>query len=515
MDPINYILDVKNPIEEAIKGYTMGRNDIAQRQELQIQQQNATMAQKAFEDQQTALAEQRAAAEQQKAQAAAFQTDLMGLKQAADAGTLTPDLVNQFSISHATNFDEFKTAFTAISDAQKASQTSFGINLATSLLGASPEVGVKLLNERIAAAEASGNTDEVAKLKANLAVVEMDPHAAGVSMLATLSATGAIDSATMKGILDATQPNQAAADSTTVQSSNNLGGIAIVLTMKDGSVQIKDARTNQIVTGPAADTLLAEANTLQANMTGSREAAGTAARLTTTADLGAAAAAATAGGASAVKLGTDAYLKIQPIRSNIANLDKAINLIEVEGANTGVIQSKLPNWNAATIELNNLQSQLGLDVVGAVTFGALSQGELGLALQVALPTDLDGPDLANWLRSKKAAQEKLADYFTEQSKFFSRGYPPGQWFDFVDSGEKDLNKWMRANRPNYGAPTEGQQTPAATETATAPEAPTAATPAGETEELAFLSAMKDKYARGETFTQAELNRLNVIAAKGK
>jgi hypothetical protein len=45
MDPINYMLDVKNPIEEAIKGYTMGRNEIAQRQDMQIQQQNAARQQ--------------------------------------------------------------------------------------------------------------------------------------------------------------------------------------------------------------------------------------------------------------------------------------------------------------------------------------------------------------------------------------------------------------------------------------------------------------------------------------
>ena len=207
------MLDVRNPIEEAIKGYTMGRNDIAQRQELQIQQQNAAMAQQAFADQQRALQEQRAAAAQQQAQAAAFQQDLMGLKQAADAGTLNPDQINQFALTHATNFDEFKNAFAATSDAQKASQTSFGVNLATSLLGANPDVGIALLNERIAAAEEAGNPDEAAKLKANLAIVKIDPHAAGVSMLTTMAATGAIDSTMMKSILDATQSKAAEAAS--------------------------------------------------------------------------------------------------------------------------------------------------------------------------------------------------------------------------------------------------------------------------------------------------------------
>jgi lysophospholipase L1-like esterase len=56
-----------------------------------------------------------------------------------------------------------------------------------------------------------------------------------------------------------------------------------------------------------------------------------------------------------------------------------------------------------------MRSRLGLDVVGAVTFGALSEGELNLALDVALPTDLSPPDLKKWVLNKKAAQEKVVD----------------------------------------------------------------------------------------------------------
>lgn len=68
MDPINYMLDVKNPIEEAIKGYTMGRNEIAQRQDMQIQQQNAARQQEAFAMQKTAA--DKAVADAQAGQAA-------------------------------------------------------------------------------------------------------------------------------------------------------------------------------------------------------------------------------------------------------------------------------------------------------------------------------------------------------------------------------------------------------------------------------------------------------------
>jgi hypothetical protein len=206
MDPINYILDVKNPIEEAIKGYTMGRNDIAQRQELQIQRQNASMEQQAFADQQTALAEQRAAAAQQQAQAAAYQQDLMVLRDAAANGKLTPEMQNAFNLKYAANQAEIKTAFDAMSEPKQQEQTAFGINLVTSLLSGNADAAVTMLDERILAAENSGDTEEAAKLRANRKIIEMDPYAAAISIGSAMTAADAIKPDVWKSILDATQP---------------------------------------------------------------------------------------------------------------------------------------------------------------------------------------------------------------------------------------------------------------------------------------------------------------------
>jgi hypothetical protein len=213
VDPINYMLDIRNPIEEAIKGYTMGRNDIAQRQDLQIQQQNATMAQKAFEDQQTALAEQRAAAAQQQAQAAAYQQDLMVLRDAAANGTLTAEMQNAFNLKYASNQAEIKTAFDAMSEPKRQEQTAFGINLVTSLLSGNSDAAVTMLNERIVAAENSGDAEEAAKLRANLKIIEMDPYAAAISIGSAMTAADAIAPDVWKSILDATQPKAAEAAS--------------------------------------------------------------------------------------------------------------------------------------------------------------------------------------------------------------------------------------------------------------------------------------------------------------
>ena len=102
-------------------------------------------------------------------------------------------------------------------------------------------------------------------------------------------------------------------------------------------------------------------------------------------------------------------------------------------------------------------------MIGSVTFGALSEGELALALQTALPTNLTEKALADWLRTKKAGQKKLAGYLTQQAEFFSTGRGPDQWLAFVRSGQKDVNKWMRENplgrgtaAPTTAAPTGGR-----------------------------------------------------------
>lgn len=112
---------------------------------------------------------------------------------------------------------------------------------------------------------------------------------------------------------------------------------------------------------------------------------------------------------AAADISTKAFDRLEKINTNIANIDEAIRLID-EGAETGVIKSKLPSVRAASIKLDNLQGRLGLDVIGSTTFGALSESELKFALDTALPQKLEGPELKRWLTEKKASQEKLSDY---------------------------------------------------------------------------------------------------------
>lgn len=114
----------------------------------------------------------------------------------------------------------------------------------------------------------------------------------------------------------------------------------------------------------------------------------------------------------------DYFNQLSNIESNIGNYNEAIGLID-EGASTGVIQRRLPSVRAASQKLDNVQKRLGLDVIGNTTFGALSESELAFAIDSALPTGLEGPELRDWLVQKRDAQQKLADYINNAIQFLS------------------------------------------------------------------------------------------------
>lgn len=128
-----------------------------------------------------------------------------------------------------------------------------------------------------------------------------------------------------------------------------------------------------------------------------------------------------------------AFAEVGKIKKNISNINEAIDAID-KGANTGVIASKFPNITAASIQLANVRNQLGLDVIGSVTFGALSEGELNLALDTALPTTLSPKDLKTYLVNKKTAQEKLVGYLSKQATYLQKpGNTLAGWLEMVEN----------------------------------------------------------------------------------
>ncbi len=123
---------------------------------------------------------------------------------------------------------------------------------------------------------------------------------------------------------------------------------------------------------------------------------------------------------------TESFKRIGSITTNVRNIDRAINAID-RGAKTGVIAKLVPSITAASRELRQIQNELGLDVIGSVTFGALSQGELDLALETAIDLGLEPDALKEVLGRKKEAQNKLIGYLDQQIQFLDNGGTLAGW----------------------------------------------------------------------------------------
>jgi len=206
-------------------------------------------------------------------------------------------------------------------------------------------------------------------------------------------------------------------NSATVQSATILDDGTSVVIMKDGTKVVKDG-ANRIITGDAAIDAIKDAQDFSVQLTGDKAGKRRASTLATNAS-------------------NEAFGKINIMRSNIVNLKEARRLVTEGNANTGFIMDKLPNLFAGSIALNQIQNVLGLNIIGSVTFGALSEGELNLALRTALPTNLNEPDLIDWIDRKIIAEQKLSEYIQEQAIFLADGDKTiGDWLRFQQKEEE-------------------------------------------------------------------------------
>ena len=121
-----------------------------------------------------------------------------------------------------------------------------------------------------------------------------------------------------------------------------------------------------------------------------------------------------------------------PVNKSIVNINDAINAID-QGADTGAIMGRLPSVTEASVTLDNIRGQMGLDIIGATTFGALSEGELEFALSTALPIGLDEPALRNWLVRKGEAQKKYSEELRKAAIYL--GKPGNTVSGYLDSLE--------------------------------------------------------------------------------
>jgi hypothetical protein len=457
MEPINYLANIPNPAGAVFQGLAAGTQQQANEQQMAQaaaqESRSAEMQPFAVQGAQLGLdqgrqnmsvqADQNARAnelqplqvqaqQQQIAQRQQEQQRAMGFQSAtADLAALGSDMTIADMQAIVTQYPEYGEAvvgsFQALGEAQQDSVKGVMAQAAFAFKNGNTATANDLIDEYVDAAEASGNAQAAATARAIQQTADMDPNAATAALGLALQA---IDPDITKLIFDAGTDKR-------VQSTVAVGPTLSVQTMSNGDTRVVDTATNTVLTGQQAQDAIAAARADEAeferNVTESRRTGTLGADI----QLGGEAAASIDAAKIAQAAGLKAFEQVGSIRSNIGNIDRVIDAIDA-GAKTGQLESRFPTWNAATIELRNLQNQLGLDVIGSVTFGALSEGELRLALNTALPTNLNETDLRVWLSEKKVAQEKLLSYMNEQARFLSRpGNTIAMWMDKVDAGAPD------------------------------------------------------------------------------
>lgn len=119
------------------------------------------------------------------------------------------------------------------------------------------------------------------------------------------------------------------------------------------------------------------------------------------------------------KVSRESFDGLKTVRGSLGAYQDALDAIDA-GASSGKLQSFFPSFTEATINLENAGARLGLNVIQATTFGALSEGELRLAMDTAKPP-LQPKELRKWIVAKQSAQKKLGRELRNMSISLGKG----------------------------------------------------------------------------------------------
>jgi len=361
--PFNYVQQVQSPVAAMLQGYQAGT---------------------AIQDRQRQLAMQ----QQQQEQNAQFRQAFQAF--ATNPNKSVTDYTRLLAMAPQEMVGNIKAMYEAMSEEQQSVKKRQAAEL-ISAFKMDPARGKEILDTRIEAAKNAGNMEEVQALQAYRKIADVDPDA--VVEAVALQAGMAFGDEFLKQIPGLAEKR--------VQGQKVLDDGTTVIVYTDGTTEVRSP-AGVALEGEARAQAIRDAQQFGIDVQQRR-----------------------AGGRELGKISAqEGKLALQGARSaeeNIANLKEARRLVAEEGASTGVLQRFLPTFRDSTIALQEVQRRLGLDVIGSVTFGALSESELQLALETALPTGLSGPALIEYLDRKIVAQEKVAREQQKLAEYLLRG----------------------------------------------------------------------------------------------
>jgi hypothetical protein len=379
----DYMIDVQNPFLEGLKGYQLAQTMALQRQQIQQQQQ----AQQRQYDMQTALA------------------------QFSERPGKTVEDYRRLMIRFPELSDQLQKNIAGLTEEQRQGKINKLMPIYAALKSGNNEIASDIIDQEIAGAKYGADPSQAKNLeivKQNLAT---DPRGAlTATRLFLYGAMGEKQFADMDKQLyerDAKTP-----DANNIRMSEFLPDKTMVGVTQAGDIVVKDVAGNRI-TGDAAKRKIDEA--LQRGI-----------------DLRGEAAKAEAEARQAVAQVQQYSKSVDSINSDITTLKEAKSILQSaidEGrfTGTGPIAQYLPALTDTSQELRNVARRMGLGIISSTTFGALSEGELKLAMDTAFPKGLKGQALLDWLQERIDAKQKLNDQMNEAVQFLGGGGTVAQW----------------------------------------------------------------------------------------
>ena len=268
------------------------------------------------------------------------------------------------------------------------------------------EMAVKDINERKVLNRGKNNT--IAYLQ-KLADGGDNTAAAALRLVDSQGPAQAI-----KSYMTARSANSAAANKTAASTKTYSNGLTVSL-FQDGTKQVRDG-TGALLTGPAATEAIkvAQADEIEQGRLLEFETKSASAK------------------AGMVQSTVSSIINVDSSLRNYAKAKRSIrDAIRDNKDISGFLTQYFPDISVEAAELTNARNALGLDVVGSVTFGALSKGELDLALSQGLPLGLNEPQLLEYIERRELALKKYRQSLMEAARIYAD--PQKDFNDYLDS----------------------------------------------------------------------------------
>jgi hypothetical protein len=275
------------------------------------------------------------------------------------------------------------------------------------------EMAVKDINDRKILTRGKNTTLEYLQKQANAG----DNTAAAALRLVESEGPAAA----IKAYMNARAANSAASNKTAANTKTYPNGLSISL-FQDGTKQVRDGQGN-LLTGPAATEAIkaAQADEIEQARLNEFQVKSASAK------------------AGMVQSTVESILNVDSSLRNYAKAKRSIRDAIQNGQNiSGLITQFFPDVSVEAAELRNARNALGLDVVGSVTFGALSKGELDLALAQGLPMGLNEPQLLEYIERRELALKKYRQSLMEAARIYAN--PEKDFEDYLNSiSETEVN----------------------------------------------------------------------------